>query len=137
MAAFCAENQGRTIKLGTETLQVLRIKKKKSTLLRAAAGDRWQEIDLVFPSRVGTQADPSNLRIDFKSVLEAAESLMLNSGVPANVMSKILGHSKPRVALDVYGPLYLELQIEAAKIMDGLTTPIRVKMPKKGHDIPR
>jgi integrase len=141
----------RTIKLGEGTLQALRLQKDKLADLEALAGERWQEHDLLFPCRVGTPADPSNLRIDFRNVLKAAglpvirfhdlrhtaASLMLNNGVPAIVVSKILGHSKPSVTLDVYGHLYLEMQTEAAKIMDGLTTPIRVEMAKKDHDIPR
>jgi len=45
-------------------------------------------------------------------------------------VSKILGHSKPSITLDVYGHLYVEMQSEAAKIMDELVTPIPVDLGK-------
>ncbi|MFC2054755.1 hypothetical protein ACFLV7_10770 [Chloroflexota bacterium] len=48
------------------------------------------------------------------------------------MVSKILGHSKPSTTLDVYGHLYVEMQTEAAKIMDDLVTPIPIEMGKIG-----
>jgi integrase len=47
------------------------------------------------------------------------------------VVSKMLGHSKPSITLDVYGHLYYEMQDEAAAIMDKMVTPIPVKIPDK------
>ncbi|MFA9492100.1 MAG: hypothetical protein ACERK1_12830, partial [Anaerolineales bacterium] len=38
-------------------------------------------------------------------------------------------HAKPSITLDLYGHLYHEMQGEAAKIMDELVTPIKVKLP--------
>ena len=105
-------------------------------------GERWQEHGLIFPSKVGTPLHPSNMRIDFNRVLEAAgiprirfhdlrhtaASLMLNHGVPVIVVSKILGHAKPSTTLDIYGHLIHEMQGEAARVMDELITPIRVEI---------
>ena len=68
-------------------------------------------------------------KIRFHDLRHTAASLMLNNGVPPIVVSRILGHSKPSITLDLYGHLYHEMQGEAAKIMDGLVTPIRVKLP--------
>jgi integrase len=53
---------------------------------------------------------------------------MLNHGIPTIVVSKILGHSKPSITMDIYGHLYHEMQGEAAKIMDDLVTPIKVNL---------
>jgi integrase len=106
-------------------------------------GERWQENDLIFPCSVGSPGDPSNLRIDFNHVLaraglskirfhdlrHTAASLMLNHNVPLIVVSKILGHSKPSITLDIYGHLIYDLQGEASEIMDKLVTPVRVEMP--------
>ena len=83
----------------------------------AFAGDKWNDNDLIFPSKVGTPMDPSNLRLDFNHKLEkaglykirfhdlrhTAASLMLNHGIPVIVVSGMLGHSKPSITLDIYG----------------------------------
>jgi integrase len=130
----------RTIKLGEVTLQTLRLHREHQQLLKASAGNRWKENDLIFPSKVGTPRDPSNLRLDFKRVLEkaglpkirfhdlrhTAASLMLNHGVPVIVASKRLGHSKPSITLDIYGHLYQEMQDEVARKMDELVSPVPV-----------
>lgn len=134
----------RTIKLGEGSLHVLRLHKERQEIQKAVTGERWQENGLIFPSRVGTPGDPSNLRIDFRRVLEKANlpqirfhdlrhtaaSIMLNHGVPVIVASKRLGHSKPSVTLDIYAHLYVEMQDEAAKIIDDLVTPIEVVLPE-------
>ncbi len=132
----------RPIELGEGTLQVLRLHKKRQELQKAVIGDRWQEHDLIFTSSVGTPCDASNLRVDFLKLLEkaglqnirfhdlrhTAASIMLNNGIPLIVVSKILGHSRPSITLDVYGHLYHEMQTEAAKKMDEIITPIPVDL---------
>jgi integrase len=104
------------------------------------------EHDLIFSSKSGTPMDPSNLRLDFARVLRqaglpkirfhdlrhTAASLTLNHGIPVIVVSKILGHSKPSITMDIYGHLYNEMQDEAARLMDELVTPICTQLhPKK------
>ena len=88
---------------------------------------------------------PSNLRLDFNRVMDragiprirfhdlrnTAASLMLNNGIPVIVVSKILGHSKPSITLDIYGHLYNEMQGEAASLMDELVSPIKVDLQTK------
>lgn len=130
----------RTIKLGEGMLQALREHKQRQEIERAAAGNRWQEADLMFTSKYGGCLDQSNVRREFYAILDiaglakmrfhdlrhTAASLMLNNGIPVLVVSKILGHSKPSVTLDIYGHLYNEMQDEAARLMDDLTTAVRV-----------
>ena len=53
---------------------------------------------------------------------------MLNRGVPALVVSKILGHSKPSTTLDIYGHLIPNMHEGVAQTMDELFTPIQVDM---------
>lgn len=137
----------RTIRIGEGTLQVLREHHEQQAEIRQTAGERWQEFDLCFPTLVGTPGDPSNLRIDFERTLaragiakirfhdlrHTAASLLLNHNVPVIVVSKMLGHSKPSITLDIYGHLYHEMQGEAAEIMDKLVTPIAVQLlPEAG-----
>ena len=134
----------RTVKLGEGTLQSLREHYQKQQMDKEVTGTRWKEGDLIFPSTIGTPLDQSNLlgeyyqvlkkaglpKIRFHDLRHTAASLMLNHGVPVLVVSKILGHSKPSVTLDIYGHLYNEMQDEAARVMDDLVTPLRIEMPK-------
>ena len=135
----------RTIKLGETTLQLLREHQQTVQEIKLLAGSRWQENDLIFPSSVGTPLDQRAMLTDFYAVLKqgglpkirfhdlrhTAASLMLNRGVPVIVVSKMLGHSKPSVTLDVYGHLYTDMQDGAAQVMEELVTPIRVEFPIK------
>jgi integrase len=141
----------RSILLGEGVLQALRLHRDRQQLQKATAGERWKELDLIFPSSVGTPMDASNLRLDFYKVLDhaglpkirfhdlrhTAASLMLNHNIPVIVVSKILGHSKPSITLDIYGHLYHEMQGEAARMMDGLVTPIRVELSESKQNAPR
>jgi integrase len=139
----------RTIKLGEGVLQALREHLERQQDERVAAGERWVDHDLIFPSKSGTPLDPSNLRLDFTRVLglaglpkirfhdlrHTAASLMLNHGVPVIVVSKILGHSKPSITMDIYGHLYNEMQDEAAQLMDELVTPICTQLHPKNESL--
>jgi hypothetical protein len=42
----------------------------------------------------------------------------------------MLGHAKASTTLDVYGHLYQESQIVAARVMDELVAPIRIVLPQ-------
>ena len=138
-------NGRRMVKLGEATLQVLRAHKERQEVEKMFAGDRWQDYDLIFPTTVGTPMNPSGLHLDFYRFLEqaglprirfhdlrhTAASLMLNHNVPIIVVSRILGHSRPSITLDVYGHLYMEMQDEAARIIDELITPVQIQIPTK------
>jgi integrase len=117
---------------------------EEQKVLIAFAGKRWKDNNLIFPNTVGNPLDPSNLRLDFNRIIaktnlpkirfhdlrHTAASLMLNNDVPPIVVSRILGHSKPSITLDIYGHLYNEMQGEAARIMDELVKPIKVEISK-------
>ncbi len=63
-------------------------------------------------------------------------SLMLNHGIPVIVVSKILGHARPNITMDIYGHLSNEMQDEAVRLMDDLVTPIALTpspLPKLGE----
>lgn len=139
----------RTIKLSQGALNALREHKLRQERERELASRRWVEQDLVFASRFGGTLDQSNLRREFYAILEVAglpkmrfhdlrhtaASLMLNNNIPVIVVSRILGHSKPSVTLDIYGHLYNEMQNEAAQLMDDLTTSVPVMLKKPGEGI--
>jgi integrase len=124
----------RTIRLGKQALEILRNHKIEQEQFINSIGQDWIDLDLVFPSGVGTPLTASNVRRDFRKLLEVsglpkvrfhdlrhtAASLMLNHGIPVLIVSKRLGHSKPSITLDVYGHLIPSRQEEAAQLMDNL-----------------
>jgi integrase len=132
----------RSIRLGEATIQTLRRHMAQQQLEKAFAGERWENFDLIFPSRVGTPQSQSNLLKEFKVLLKeagvkkirfhdlrhTAASLMLNHGIAILIVSKMLGHSKPSTTLDIYGHLIPTMQEGVASLMDELVTPIPVKM---------
>ena len=132
----------RIIRLGETTLNELREQKKRVQDERVNASGSWKENDLIFPSNKGTPFSLKHLRDDFTSVLEAANlhrirfhdlrhtagSLMLNRGVSALVVSKILGHANPSVTLSIYAHATLDMQSQAVSVMDEIVTPIPVQL---------
>jgi integrase len=124
----------RTIILGKLALEVLRNRRIEQQAIINSAGEDWTDLDLIFPSNVGTPLTASNIRRAFRKLLKAsglpkirfhdlrhtAASLMLNHGIPVLIVSKRLGHSKPSITLDVYGHLIPSKQEEAAQLMDDL-----------------
>ena len=83
---------------------------------RPAAGDKWQDNQLVFPSRVGTQADASHVRRSFRKVVAEAGlnpdgwtprelrysfvSLLSDAGLPVEQISRLVGHSGTVATVD-------------------------------------
>ncbi len=132
----------RRINLGQNTLKVLQEHRQAQFLEMQAAGIYWQDQDLMFPSKIGTPMDRSNMRWFFKGLLKSAglpnirfhdlrhtaASLMLNNGIPLIIVSRRLGHAQPSITLDVYGHLIPGKQQEAALLMDELLTPIQIKI---------
>jgi integrase len=139
----------RTIQLGETMLQTLREHIRDQRLEKMAAGVRWKENDLIFPSTIGTPLDLRNLLRDFKEILEkaglpeirfhdlrhSAASIMLKHNIPVLTVSRILGHSKPSVTLDIYGHLIPGMQSFAAKVMDEVIMPMQVSLPNPPEDL--
>ena len=127
-----SESGNRLISVGEGTMQTLQRQMEVVSMQRAAAGDRWQEFQLVFPSTVGTPRNPSNFLKAYRAVLKAANvpqitfhdlrhmaaSIMLNNGVPALVVSYILGHAQPSTTINMYGHEFSVQEIQAAEMMD-------------------
>jgi integrase len=62
----------RTLKPPQRCVDVLRDHQAGQERVRRAAGSRWQDNDLVFPSQVGTPADAPHVRRSFRKVVAAA-----------------------------------------------------------------
>jgi integrase len=135
----------RKIGVGESTLDKLRLQHERQMGLKALAGNRWQENDLVFTSQIGTPLDNSNVlkeyygvlgraglqKIRFHDLRHTAASLLLNNGQGILAVSKLLGHSKPSVTLDIYGHVYNESMEEVARVMESLVTPTKIELPEK------
>jgi integrase len=133
----------RTIALGKTTIEKLRHHYDCLLTKRQLAGGIWQEMDLIFPSTVGTPINQSNMNKSFKKLLDltglprirfhdlrhTAASLMLNYGIPVIIVSRRLGHARPSITLDIYGHLIPGKQEEAAELMDSLLSPIEIQLP--------
>lgn len=129
----------RIILLGESILNELREHKRRIEQ-ESKLSIVWRDNDLILPSTVGTPFAHKDVHQDFTETLHSANlrrirfhdlrhtaaSLMLNHGVPALVVSKILGHSNPSVTLNVYAHSTLDMQSQAASIMDEIVTPIAV-----------
>ena len=121
-------------------------KQTVSTLKITAMQPLYSGLGERVPDQPVTQSfNPGDLRLDFARVLRQASlpkirfhdlrhtaaSLMLNHVIPVIVVSKILGHSKPSITMDIYGHLCNEMQGEAPRLMDELVSPVKVNLPTK------
>jgi integrase len=102
--------------------------------VRQIAGSKWQDNDLVFPSRVGTPADASHVRRSFRTVVAAAGldprewtprelrhsfvSLLSDADVPIEHISRLVGHSSTTTTETIYRKQIRPVIIHGADIMD-------------------
>ena len=132
----------RDIKLGQETLRRLSVHKLRQESAKAAAGNQWQENDLIFSSSNGTFLDRTKVIRELKKVLKNAGlpsirfhdlrhtsiSILLEMGLPVNTVQQRSGHSKPSVTTDIYGHAMARSQDEAAQKIEAVITPIAVDL---------
>ena len=75
MYEFCTPKTAtscRTITVGEKTIEVLTMQHQAIELNKALAGKKWKEMDLLFPTSVGTPQNPSNINKQFHDLLESA-----------------------------------------------------------------
>ncbi|MEU9498722.1 site-specific integrase [Streptomyces sp. NPDC048196] len=104
---------------------------------RLAAGDDWEENGLVFSSAVGKELDSTNVRRAFRQAINKAEgvnakewtprelrhsfvSLLSDSGVPLEEISRLVGHSGTAVTEEVYRKQIRPVIQTGAVAMDGI-----------------
>jgi len=125
----------RTLALPTRCVEALEAQRRQQDRDRDAAGTRWQEHGLVFASRVGTPLDASGVRREFRRAirsapgLDAAEwtprelrhsfvSLLSDSGVPLEEISRLVGHKSTAVTEMVYRKQIRPVLQRGATVMD-------------------
>jgi integrase len=120
----------RTIALPPFVVTALRQHRRRQLRERAAARV-WIDPEVVFASTVGTPLEPRNVtrwwhaltikagvgRRRFHATRHTAATLMLNNGVPLEVVSMTLGHAGLAITADVYANVEPELQRTAADTM--------------------
>ena len=132
----------RVIVLGTATIEKLRKHYQQQQWERLAAGDRWVENDLIFPTTKGTPSNWRSLVRSFKKLLQTsslpnirfhdlrhtAATLMLQQGIHPKVVQERLGHSQVSLTLNTYSHVLPNMQEEAAEKIDELILPVAVRM---------
>lgn len=123
----------RTIALPEFVATALRHHRRRQRDERMAA-PVWGDPELVFTSTVGTRLDDRNAlrwwhnlceqagipRRRFYCTRHTAATLMLNNGVPLEVVSATLGHAGLAITADVYAKVRPELQRKAADTMESV-----------------
>ncbi|WP_440107488.1 site-specific integrase [Streptosporangium sp. H16] len=112
----------RTVPLPSICVEALRAHRKQQFAERSDRWDDWEEHGLVFPSRRGTPMEPDNLRRSWGAIRKAAGlgdmrfhdlrhtcvTLLLNLGVPPQVVRDIVGHSDIEVTMTIYAHVSLD-----------------------------
>ena len=124
----------RSLPISDETVQTLRLSRRRQVEDRLRIGRSYEGFDLVFATAVGGPIDPSNLRRAWLVILDAAgldrvpfhslrhshASLLMQQGVNAKIVSERLGHSGIAITLQTYSHILPGLQEEAVARLDDL-----------------
>lgn len=129
----------RSLALPRRCVDALRAHRHKQEFARRLAGNRWQESGLVFASAVGTQLDAANVRREFRRVAQAAGldatkwtprelrhsfvSLLSDSGMPIEQISRLMGHNGTAVTELVYRHQLRPIVEHGAEAMDRIFGP--------------
>lgn len=133
------EKSRRTLQLPTRCVDVLKRHRAKQAAWRVRAGEQWQDHDLVFSTRVGSELDAANVRRSFRNVVEKARldakswtprelrhsfvSLLSNNGgVSIEDISHLVGHASTVVTQKVYRKELRPVLTRGAEAMDTVFT---------------
>ncbi len=119
----------RTVSLDKETVSLLKAHRRQQMKERLAAGESWEEHDLVFPRPNGRPLPPDRVTERFKDIARdaglpviklhearhTAASLGLEAGLDIKVVSDQLGHSTTRITHDLYQHVRQAVHDDAAE----------------------
>ena len=125
----------RTLKLPARCVDALKFHQEFQDRQRKAAGEAWQEHNLVFASEVGTQRNANNVLRSFRGILRKTTltpedwtpremrhsfvSLLSASGVPIERIAQLVGHAGgSQVTETVYLKQIRPVLLEGAEAMD-------------------
>jgi integrase len=124
----------RTVPLPASVAVALRAHQRAWKRERLALGTRWAGGDHVFVTELGNPIDPRNILTTWHSWTEAAglgkrrmhagrhtaATLLLDQGVPLEVVSAILGHAGLAITADVYARPTMDAKRRALEALDGI-----------------
>jgi len=104
----------RTVALAVDAVEALREQRVRVAGARLAVGAVWTDLDLVFPTTIGTVREPNNVRTELRQVapwfpgsfhgLRHAFATAAVSVLPSDTaVAKVLGHRKRATTSDLYG----------------------------------
>jgi integrase len=124
----------RTLALPQRAVDALREHRERQNRQRTRAGKKWQEHDLVFASRVGTELLAGNVRRSFRLILTKAGldaaawtrremrhsfvSLLSAGGASIEEIADLCGHAGTRVTEAVYRHQLRPILLQGAVAMD-------------------
>ncbi|GIW06325.1 MAG: site-specific integrase [Dehalococcoidia bacterium] len=132
----------RLVALPTIAVEALREHRRRQQVLRQRQGDRWQDLDLVFPGERGqiirkdilvgrplarvrrTMEELSGGRVTLPpgfrphDLRHNCASHLLMRGVAPKIVQELLGHTSIVTTLDIYGHLLQGMQTQAAAAID-------------------
>ena len=139
----------RSLALPQRAVDALKAHRVTLDVARKAAGRRWQDHDLVFPTTCGTPQDDANVRRDFRRVIKAAGlvaeewtprelrhsfvSLLSDDGMPIEQISRLVGHSGTSVTELVYRKQIRPVVEDGAVAMDRLFPTTTRSTPRSEH----
>jgi integrase len=131
----------RTVPLPTETVAVLKAHRKRQAAERLAAGELWQDLDLIFALEDGSPIPPGRVTKTFVRAVKRAglphlaphglrhtfATVALEAGVLTKIVTDILGHSSVAITADLYShttePSTRDASDRVASAMFGRSTP--------------
>jgi integrase len=126
------ESGARTISLLGKELAALRQHWRTQAEERLAVGEAWADSDYVFAAHVGGPMMPRNMLRWWQALTEEAvgrkvrihaarhtcATLLLEEGVPLEVVSAILGHASLSITMDIYAKVGLDAKRKALGALD-------------------
>lgn len=126
----------RTLALPQRCVDVLREHYAAQVKQRLRAGEGWHDLDLVFSTKTGTRLEAGNVRRAFRLIAKQAGlspeewtprelrhsfvSLLSDSGMPLEQISRLVGHKGTGVTEQVYRHQITPVMMEGARAMDVL-----------------
>ncbi|NIJ11611.1 integrase [Saccharomonospora amisosensis] len=126
----------RTLAMPQRCVDVLKVQRDAQAVARQRAGEKWEDMDLVFSTRTGGKLAAGNVRRAFRLIakeagLEPGEwtprelrhsfvSLLSDSGVPLEQISRLVGHKGTAVTEMIYRHQITPVMVEGAAAMDQL-----------------
>jgi integrase len=124
----------RTVQLPPAAVAALQAYRPWLLERRLAAGEGWQDLDLVFPALTGGPVDPARVNTAFHAALHKADlprlrphdlrhtaaTLLLEQGIHPKIVQDLLGHSSIALTLGTYSHVTPRMHQEASRAMQDI-----------------